>query len=51
MIYIKVKNKYKTVKDIAIEYNVSSKLVYARYLRGIKDIKKLTEPKYEMVRK
>ena len=51
MIFIKVKGKYKTVKDIAAEYNISSKLIYARYSRGIKEIEKLIEPKYESVRK
>jgi uncharacterized protein (DUF111 family) len=51
MIYIKVKGKYKTVKDIAAEYNVSPRLIYARYMRGIKEIEKLVQPKYESVRK
>ena len=51
MIYIKIKNKYKTVKDISMEYNVPAKLIYARYQRGIKELEKLIEPKYESVRK
>ena len=51
MIFIKINNQYKTVKDIAIKYNVPSKLIYARYMRGIREIEKLVQPKYEMVRK
>ena len=51
MIYIKIDGRYKTVKEIAAESDISPRLVYARYMKGIKDIKKLTEPKYESVKK
>jgi hypothetical protein len=51
MIYIPVKNKLKSLKEIAAEYNVPTRLIYTRYRRGIKDIKELTQSKHDMVRK
>jgi hypothetical protein len=51
MIYIPVKNKLKSLKEIAVEYNMSTRLIYSRYHKGIKDIEKLTQPKHEMLRK
>ena len=51
MIWIKVDGKYKTVKEISMDSKISPRLIYARYKKGIKDIKELTQPKYEMMRK
>lgn len=51
MIWIKINGKYKTIKEISTDTNISPKLIYARYKKGITDIKELTQPKYEMVRK
>jgi hypothetical protein len=51
MIYIKINGQYKTVKEIATKYNLSPKLVYNRYKKGITNLEKLIQPKYEMIRK
>ncbi len=51
MVYVKIKGRYKTLKEIAEEYNVEKSLVAARYCRGIRELKELIQPKHEMLRK
>jgi hypothetical protein len=51
MVYIFVKGKAKTLKEISSEYNVSLKLIQGRYTYGIRDLKELIQPKHEMLRK
>lgn len=46
MIYIKDKGKYKTLKEIALEYNVSLNLIKGRCTQGIREVEKLIAPKY-----
>lgn len=51
MVYIKVDNQYKTLKEISEEYDCPLRLVAARFYRGIREINELTQPKYDMLRK
>ena len=51
MVYIQdQKGKLNTLKEIALKYNVPLCLIKGRYDRGIREIEKLIQPKYEMVR-
>lgn len=43
MVYLKVNNRYKTLKEIALEHNVPLKYVRARYSKGIRGIAELTK--------
>lgn len=51
MVYVFVKGKAKTLKEISSEYDVSLNLIKGRYTRGIRDLKELIQPKHEMLRK
>jgi predicted DNA-binding protein YlxM (UPF0122 family) len=52
MHYVKMNSgELLSLKEIAEKYNVSLRLIEGRYYRGIRDISKLTQPKYEMLRK
>lgn len=47
MIYVKdEKGRLKTLKEIAAEYKVSLALIQGRYNYGVRDIKKLIQPKW-----
>lgn len=46
MIYLKINNKYLTLKEIAIEYNVNIELLRGRYRAGIRDLNELIAPKH-----
>lgn len=51
MIFIEDKGRMRSLKEIAKKYNVPTRLVRSRYNRGIREIEKLTEKKYEMLKK
>jgi hypothetical protein len=51
MVYIKVNGRYKTLKEISQETQVSLKLIQGRYQQGIRDLASLTEPKWESLKK
>lgn len=52
MIYIRNEiGKLQSMKDLAQRYNLPLSLIQGRYNRGIRDIKELTQPKYEMLKK
>lgn len=46
MIYIKVDGHYKTLKEIALENNISIKLVMGRYGSGKRNLADLIKPKW-----
>lgn len=47
MVYVKdEKGKLKTLKDIAIDYNVPLNLVQGRWNNGVRDLEKLIQPKW-----
>jgi hypothetical protein len=52
VVYVKDKNGvYKTLKELSADYNVSLKLMQGRYTNGVRDVKDLTQPKHDMLRK
>ena len=52
MVYLKdSKGRLLSLNDVANIYKVPLKLIQGRYNRGIREIKDLTQDKYEMLRK
>lgn len=51
MTFIKIDGRYLTIREIAEKYEMPRNLIATRIARGIRDIKELTQPKYEMLRK
>lgn len=51
MVYIKINGRYKTLKEIAIEYDVPLDLIKGRWSNGVRDIEKLIAPKWDKWRK
>jgi len=47
MVYLKIDGRYKTLKEISQMYNISLDLIRGRYLQGVRDIEKLTAPKWD----
>lgn len=49
VVYVKDhKGQLKTIQDLALEFQLPISLVYSRYNKGIRDIAKLTQGKYEV---
>jgi hypothetical protein len=46
MVLIKDGKKYKTLKELAAEYNIPLKLIQGRYVRGLRSVQELIQPKH-----
>jgi len=51
MTYIKIENRYMTIREIAEKYDMPRDLIAYRIGKGIRELDKLIQPKYEMLRK
>ena len=51
MIFIEDKGRMRSLKELAKKYNVPVAIIRGRYSRGIREVEKLIEGKYEMLKK
>ena len=51
MLHLKVNGRLMTINEIAKKFDVPRTLIASRYQRGIRELDKLIQPKYEMTRK
>lgn len=52
LVYVKdERGRLKSLREVSSENNISLALVKGRFHKGIRDFKKLIEPKYDSLRK
>lgn len=52
VVYLKdSKGRLKTFQDLAFEHNLPTTLIYSRYLKGMRDLEQLTQPRHQMLQK
>lgn len=51
MIHVEVDGRLFTFKQLAEKYGLPKNLIASRYQRGLRELEKLVQPKYDILRK